>query len=136
MSAKKAQLLLVDDEPGSIEALCRVLEDKFELFIATDGATALQICRDNPIELVLMDVDLPDMSGFMVAKKLKKNRLSEQKSSPVIIFISGYDDLIFEIQAFEAGAVDYLSKPVSPLRVLVRINVHLKLGLALSGSLV
>ncbi|WP_181903117.1 response regulator [Marinomonas pollencensis] len=68
----------------------------------------------------------PDISGFDICKRIKNN--GNTKDIP-IIFISGYKDLIFEMQAYEAGGVDYINKPISVIRLLMRINVNLNIKL-------
>jgi len=123
---KMAKFLIVDDEMTSIEVMRCLLEKNVEIEIAETGRQALEMLKEHQFDLVLLDVDLPDMSGFDVCKKIKGT--PDTQDVPVI-FISGYKDLIFEMQAYEAGAEDYLNKPVSLIRLLMRINVILKIKL-------
>jgi putative two-component system response regulator len=121
--SQTATVLIVDDEPSSVEALGVVLGNQLRVLLACSGGEALRLAADNRIDLVLMDVDLPDMSGFRCCQLL----LAKSKPAPVVLFVSGYSDLVFELQAFEAGGSDYLTKPISPARVMARINRHLGL---------
>ncbi|MEL0613877.1 response regulator [Marinomonas arenicola] len=123
---KMAKFLIVDDEMTSIEVMRCLLEKNVDIEIAETGRQALEMLKEHQFDLVLLDVDLPDMSGFDVCKKIKGT--PDTQDVPVI-FISGYKDLIFEMQAYEAGAEDYLNKPVSLIRLLMRINVILKIKL-------
>lgn len=126
MSNKMASILIVDDEMTSIEVMRCLLETNVDIKTAETGIHALALLKEHTFDLVLLDIDLPDMSGFDVCKKIKSD--DETKKLPVI-FISGYKDLIFEMQAYEAGAADYLNKPVSLIRLLMRINVNLNIKL-------
>lgn len=128
--SKTATVLIVDDEPSSVEALGVMLGNQLRVLLAGSGGEALRLAADNAIALVLMDVDLPDMSGFRCCQQL----LTNSRPAPVVLFISGYNDLVFELQAFEAGGSDYLTKPISPVRVMARINRHLGLQLPLNGG--
>lgn len=126
MSNKMASILIVDDEMTSIEVMRCLLSTNVDIKTAETGTDALALLKEHTFDLVLLDIDLPDMSGFDVCKKIKSD--DETKKLPVI-FISGYKDLIFEMQAYEAGAADYLNKPVSLIRLLMRINVNLNIKL-------
>lgn len=121
-----ANILIVDDEVTSIEVMRCLLETNVNTQVAETGQKALELLEKNNFDLVLLDVDLPDISGFDVCKRLKNNE--NTKDIPVI-FISGYKDLIFEMQAYEAGGVDYINKPISVIRLLMRINVNLNIKL-------
>lgn len=117
---------MVDDELTSIEAVRCLLNANVDIKTAGTGKLALDLLSSEKFDLVLLDVDLPDISGFDICSHIKQNELT--KNIPVI-FISGYKDLIFEMQAYEAGAADYLSKPVNLIRLLMRINVNLNIKL-------
>ncbi|MEX1669871.1 two-component system response regulator [Zhongshania guokunii] len=123
MTKQGAKILVVDDEPASLESLCVILEHGCELFMAETAQAGLDCIAQNDIDLILLDVDLPDQSGFDVCKKIKAG--PETKHIPVI-FLTGFEGLVFEAQAFQAGAVDFITKPASPYRVLMRVNAHIK----------
>ncbi|GAA4093552.1 hypothetical protein GCM10022414_16690 [Zhongshania borealis] len=118
-----ANILIVDDEPASLESLCVILEHGCQLFMAETARAGLDCLAKNNIDLILLDVDLPDQSGFEVCKAIKFRE--ETKHIPVI-FLTGFEGLVFEAQAFQAGAVDFITKPASPYRVLMRVNAHIK----------
>jgi len=126
MAQNFGNVLIVDDEPLSIRSVSETLAKHFTVFVATTGEEALELVTSKPISIVLMDVDLPDLSGFEVCKRIKSR---DESSALPVIFVSGYKDLIFEVQAFDAGGVDYLPKPIAPIRILLRIGVHLGLEL-------
>lgn len=122
METIKANILIVDDEPSSVETLCVILENGANLTIATTAAEAEEHLAKTSFNLILLDVELPDLSGFQLCRKLKSR--NDTKDIPVI-FLTGFDGLVFESQAFSAGAVDYITKPASPYRVIMRVNAHL-----------
>ena len=102
--------LIVDDEPLAREGLRNLLADASEVTVVGecgDGATALEVIRRDRPDLVLLDVQMPELSGFEVLQQLGPDL-------PVIIFVTAHD--AFALQAFEAHAVDYLLKPVAPAR--------------------
>ncbi|MBW2941189.1 response regulator [Zhongshania aquimaris] len=123
MTKQGANVLIVDDEPASLESLCVILEHGCQLFLAETAKAGLDYLAKHKIDLILLDVDLPDQTGFSVCKQIKEH--PDTKHIPVI-FLTGYDGLVFEAQAFQAGAVDFITKPASPYRVLMRVNAHLK----------
>ncbi len=130
MQPKQTHLLIVDDERSSVSVLCSLLENFVNLHFASNAAEAFEIIENQHLDMVLLDVDLPDMSGFDTCRQIKQ---TEGLIDTPVIFLSGYGDLIFEIQAFESGAIDYVTKPVSPVRLMLRINAHLNLKLPIPG---
>ncbi|GGP75722.1 response regulator [Shewanella ulleungensis] len=128
---KLAQVLIIDDESSSIEVMTTMLESTMTVFVAETAEDGYNLLKLHDFDIILLDVDLPDISGFDLCKKIK----SEKKFANIpVIFISGYKDLIFEIQAFEAGGVDYLSKPISPVKMLIRMSVALNIKLPIPSS--
>lgn len=128
---KLAQVLIIDDESSSIEVMTTMLESTMTVFVAETAEDGYNLLKLHDFDIILLDVDLPDISGFDLCKKIK----SEKKFANIpVIFISGYKDLIFEIQAFEAGGVDYLSKPISPVKMLIRMSVALSIKLPIPSS--
>jgi adenylate cyclase len=118
-------LLLVDDTPANITMLVGLLGAEFELKVATNGAKALEICDTNQrIDLVLLDVMMPGIDGFEVCRCLKANSL--RRKVPVI-FLTARTETADIVQGFEAGAVDYVSKPFNAHELRARVNTHLAL---------
>lgn len=121
----KPKILIVDDVPENIYILMGILKDRYTVMAANNGARALKIVEMEPsIDLILLDIMMPDMDGYTVCKKLKT--ASTSKEIPVV-FISAMSDLLDIIKGFELGAVDYITKPFHPQEVLVRVNTHLEL---------
>ncbi|MFT5888568.1 MAG: putative two-component system response regulator [Zhongshania sp.] len=122
MDQQKAKILIIDDEPTSLETLCVILESGAELTVATTAEHAYEKINETSFDLILLDVELPDTSGFQVCRTLKERK---ETSHIPILFLTGFDGMVFESQAFDAGAVDYITKPASPYRVIMRVNAHL-----------
>lgn len=121
----KQRILIVDDVKTNIEILANLLKDKYIIQIATNGKKALDIAfSSNPPDLILLDVIMQGMSGYDVCKKLKES--SKTENIPVI-FITGKVSVEDEIYGFELGAVDYITKPFSPVVVKARVNNHAEL---------
>ena len=121
------KILLVDDRPENLISLESMLENRSRTIIkATSGNEALKLALENEIALILLDVQMPDMDGFEVARLLKEN--SRTKDS--IIFVTALSkDEKFTIQGYEEGAVDYLHKPLDYNIVLAKVNVFERLFL-------
>lgn len=117
-------ILAVDDEASNLQLLRQILQDHYRLLFAKDGARALELARQERPDLVLLDVMMPGMSGYEVCASLKAN--PETASTPVI-FVTALTDTADELEGFEAGAVDYITKPVSPPIVRARVRTHLSL---------
>lgn len=117
-------ILAVDDEASNLQLLRQILQDHYRLLFAKDGARALELARQERPDLVLLDVMMPGMSGYEVCAALKAN--PDTAATPVI-FVTALTDTADELEGFEAGAVDYITKPVSPPIVRARVRTHLSL---------
>ena len=117
-------ILAVDDEASNLQLLRQILQDHYRLLFAKDGARALELAHQERPDLVLLDVMMPGMSGYEVCASLKAN--PETAAIPVI-FVTALTDTADELEGFEAGAVDYITKPVSPPIVRARVRTHLSL---------
>ncbi|MBF0135668.1 MAG: response regulator [Magnetococcus sp. DMHC-1] len=117
-------ILLVDDQPEQIDATKGALANRFALRIATNGETALKIARQGGIDLVLLDVMMPGMSGYETCRRLKAD--SQTRDIPVI-FLTSRDQPDDEAQGLELGAVDYIAKPLHPGLLLSRVRNQLEL---------
>lgn len=124
MSRPKHRILVVDDEPTNLQLLRYILEEKYRLMFATDGAKALQLAREQHPDLILMDIMMPVMNGYDTVRALKADPAT--RHIPVI-FVTAMSEVEDEALGFEIGAVDYLTKPVSPPIVLARVRTHLAL---------
>ncbi len=120
----KQKILLVDDEPMNLHLLKRILSDRYTPIFAKNGPEALDRAVRNAPDLILLDVMMPGMDGYAVCEQLKGDARTAQIP---VIFVSAMNDVADEARGFEAGAVDYISKPVSPPIVFARVKTHLAL---------
>jgi putative two-component system response regulator len=120
----KHTILAVDDEAGNLHLLREILADDYQLLLAKEGQRALELAREKQPSLILLDVMMPGMSGYEVCQRLKADPLT--KAIPVI-FVTTRSDTEDELHGFSCGAVDYLSKPISPPIVKARVRIHLSL---------
>jgi len=123
-SNKAQKLLLVDDEPANLRVLNQTLNKDYELSFAKSGVEALKLVDIVKPDLILLDVMMPEMTGFEVCTTLKSDKLT--KNIPVI-FVTALNDSTDEAKGFEVGAVDFISKPISPAVVKARVATHLSL---------
>ncbi|MBP8237504.1 MAG: response regulator, partial [Pseudomonas sp.] len=117
-------LLLVDDEATNLQVLRHILQDDYRLLFAKDGAKALEMAERERPNLILLDVMMPGMTGYEVCQALKEQ--PELEAIPVI-FVTALADVEDEARGFAVGAVDYITKPVSPPIVRARVRTHLSL---------
>jgi len=117
-------ILIVDDEPANLAILRLILESDYPLVFAGSGREALAMAAKQPLSMILLDIQMPDMDGYLVCAALKANPATE--SIPVI-FVTALADCTNEETGFLAGCVDYLSKPVTPGIVRSRVRTHLSL---------
>ncbi|HWT55394.1 MAG TPA: HD domain-containing phosphohydrolase [Rhodocyclaceae bacterium] len=120
----RPKLLLVDDEPTNLQILRQILQDDYRLLFARDGEKALQLAAAEQPNLVLLDVMMPGLSGYETCRRLKQNVATE--TLPVI-FVTALNESSDEELGFGVGAVDYITKPVSPPIVRARVRTHLSL---------
>jgi len=117
-------VLIVDDQPINIQALYRIFSPDHRVLMATSGAKALTLCKEDPPDLVLLDVVMPEMDGHEVCARLKADEAT--RNIPVI-FITSHTDADEETKGLELGAVDFIAKPVNPAVVRARVKTHLTL---------
>ncbi|MDO6476423.1 response regulator [Alteromonas sp. 1_MG-2023] len=122
--AGKPKLLLVDDEPVNLRVLKQLLGKDYTLYFAKSGDEALKLAEKQRPDLILMDVMMPEMTGFQACTHLKKT--PGLKHIPVI-FVTALNDATDEAEGFAVGGVDYITKPISPPVVLARVKTHLSL---------
>jgi diguanylate cyclase (GGDEF)-like protein len=116
-------ILLVDDDPGSIQLMGRILANVGQLRFATNGMDALRLARDSAPDLILLDAEMPGMSGFELLRQLKaESALAEVP----VIFITSHTEAGFEVSALDMGAADFISKPLKSSRVLARVRTQLR----------
>ena len=118
-------ILLIDDDPAVLEALNECLRPHYQTRIATRGQKGLELARLQPQpDLILLDVELPDMKGYSVCEALKRDSLT----APIpVMFLSSHTDVGDITRGLQLGAVDYVTKPVAPPILLARVQTHLRL---------
>jgi diguanylate cyclase (GGDEF)-like protein len=117
-------LLVVDDQPINIQALYRIFAPDHRVLMATSGTKALALCKEDPPDLVLLDVVMPEMDGHEVCARLKADEAT--RNIPVI-FVTSHTDAEEETRGLELGAIDFIAKPVNPAVVRARVKTHLTL---------
>ncbi|MYN11322.1 HD domain-containing phosphohydrolase [Pseudoduganella aquatica] len=117
-------ILAVDDEASNLQLLRHILQDHYRLLFAKDAARALELARQETPNLILMDVMMPGMTGYEACRILKADPAT---AAIPVIFATALNDPDDEVTGFEAGAVDYITKPLSPPIVRARVRTHLSL---------
>jgi len=123
-SNDKPRILIVDDEPANLKVMREVLGNQYRMSFAKSGAAALALLEKEQPKLILLDIMMPDMNGFEVCEILKN---TPALSHIPIIFVTALGDESDEFKGFELGAVDYITKPISPAIVRARVKTHLSL---------
>ncbi|MEA3314889.1 MAG: response regulator, partial [Campylobacterota bacterium] len=116
-------ILAVDDTSINLDILLEYLKD-YNLIITTSGYQALEILKENRVDLILLDIVMPNIDGFETCIKIKSNPLT--KEIPIIFITAKKDEQSIE-KAYDIGGVDYVTKPFMKKELLSRINTHLKL---------
>jgi len=123
-----ATVLVVDDTPDNLMLMTDLLKDRYRVKAANSGEAALRVLQSNPLpDLILLDIMMPGLSGHEVARQLQQDPRTRQIP---IIFLTALASMENEIQGLELGAVDYITKPISPPLVLARVQTQLKIKAA------
>ncbi|MFM1842671.1 MAG: hypothetical protein RLZZ490_1408, partial [Cyanobacteriota bacterium] len=121
----KPKILIVDDHPENLQILLYILKQDYAVIAATTGEKALELATKSPLpDLIVLDVMMPGLDGYEICRRLKDNGLTQ---GIPIIFVSALEEAEDETKGFELGAVDYITKPLSPPVVKARIKSHLTL---------
>jgi putative two-component system response regulator len=123
--AVKKKVLAVDDNISSLKGISVIMSGIYDYSLATSGAQALDFCAGQAPDLILLDVEMPDMNGFETIAKLKENPLLNHIP---IIFLTGNRDVEAEIRGLVSGAVDFIKKPVGRNILLHRLDLHLNIA--------
>ncbi|MBF0381399.1 MAG: response regulator [Magnetococcales bacterium] len=118
----KQTILIVDDLVSNIKTLAEILKQDHKIIIASSGKQALDIVKDEAIDLILLDIVMPEMDGYEVCSRLKKTEVG--KKIP-IIFVTVLSENLDEVRALNAGAIDFITKPVHAASVRAKIKNHL-----------
>ncbi len=120
-----ATVLMVDDTPANLELLTGMLKGRgYRVRAAVNGKLALQAARNDPPDIILLDITMPGMNGYEVCAELKSDE--KLKDIPVI-FLSALNETVDKVKAFGTGGVDYIAKPFQLEEVEARIETHLEL---------
>jgi len=122
---KEYTILITDDEKMNVDILGSILSPVYNLLISKNGPRALELAREHVPDLILLDVIMPEMSGFEVITKLKE---SDVTSKIPVIFITGLTSFEDEEKGFFLGAVDYITKPFNKAIIKARVNTHIKIA--------
>jgi DNA-binding response OmpR family regulator len=117
-------VLAVDDSESNLDILVAVLSDDYEVTVAMDGRTALEMVRTVQPDLILLDIMMPGIHGYEVCNKLKLDK--DTRDIP-IIFVTSKTSISYEAAGLELGAVDYITKPFNPIIIRARVKTHLAL---------
>ncbi|WP_027186588.1 response regulator [Desulfovibrio inopinatus] len=121
----RPKILIVDDEKTNIDVIVGLLNTQYKTVVALNGEQALKRLERPPLpDLILLDIMMPGMDGYEVCRLIKENPTT--RHIPVI-FITGKSDEQDEAKGFQAGAVDYITKPFSPIIGMARVNTHIEL---------
>ena len=122
MTGNQPRILIVDDEPDSIRLLVAFLRDRYpDVMVARDGFDGLEKAAKGMPDLILLDMSMPGLSGLDVCRRLKV----DPRLAPIpVIFLTALNSIENKLAAFDAGGVDYVTKPFSEREVLARIAVH------------
>ncbi|MCO4093427.1 MAG: diguanylate cyclase [Acidovorax sp.] len=123
MSPMKTNILIVDDNASMIQLVARMLKGVARLRFATGGAEALELMRQERPDLVLLDAEMPGMSGYEVCEAIRADALL---STVPVVFLTGNGDTAAEVRGLEAGAVDFITKPVHEALLLARVRTQLR----------
>ena len=122
----KPRLLIVDDQPINIHVINEIFKQDMDVLMATNGPSAIELCKSQTPDLVLLDVMMPGMTGYDVCRALKAE--ASTQDIPVI-FLTSLAEERDEIFGFQLGAVDFINKPISPIVVKSRVDTQLRLKL-------
>lgn len=121
-SNRKMRIMAIDDSHLILEIVKHALQDEFDVFTYNSSPEAILNIRTIQPDLILLDYEMPDMNGMDVMRWICENKLN---TVIPVIFLTAYQDMQFELEAFQLGAVDYIHKPFTPQLLTKRIQVHI-----------
>lgn len=120
----EALILIVDDTPENLTLMSELLMEHYRVKVASSGAKALRVALQSQPDLILLDIMMPEMDGYEVCRKLKADPAT---ADIPVVFLTAKSEQADEQHGFDLGAVDYITKPISPPLVLARVQAHLQL---------
>ncbi len=124
MRHQKQTILAVDDNPTNLKVLELVFRNIYEVISVDNGFDAIEVCNNDAIDLVLLDIMMPEMDGYEVCERLKRDMAT--KHIPVI-FITAKTATEDIVKGFDVGGVDYLTKPFKKAELMARVRTHIEL---------
>lgn len=121
---QESRIMIVDDDPGTIRVLAEILKEVGKIHFTTRGADALALAQTALPDLILLDVEMPDLDGFAVCEQLKRD--PHFRDVP-IMFVTSHEDMEMESRALTSGAIDFIHKPPHPMVVKARVMNYLAL---------
>ena len=121
MTFIKTTLLIVDDEPLSLDLLANILHEEYEIFVAANGESALKILSKKRPDIIILDINMPDINGFELTKMILSD--AQNKNIP-IIYLSANDSFEYMQRGFDLGGSDYLTKPVNPKFLKLKMKFY------------
>jgi len=124
---ENVHILVVDDHRENLKVVSGYLKDKgYRIALALDGASAFSVLESNKIDLILLDIMMPEMDGFEVCQKLKE---SEKTKDIPVIFLTAKTDTEDIVKGFQIGGVDYIPKPFKKEELIARVQNHIQIKL-------
>ncbi len=123
-AADRPQILIVDDDPALLRVTSRILSENYKTYMAGSGANAISFLSGQTVDLILMDIRMPEMNGFETLKEIRK--IPGREQIPVI-FLTGLNEGNVELQGLQAGAADFITKPFLPEVLRLRVKNYLEL---------
>lgn len=121
---EKANILIVDDQLNNLKIISELLSSEYNIYTSTSGAQTFKILEKILPDLILLDIMMPQMSGFQVCEKIKENPTTREIP---VIFLTAKTSTEDILQGFSKGAADYIGKPVNPKEILARVKNHIQL---------
>ncbi|MCH1929911.1 diguanylate cyclase [Shewanella sp. A25] len=122
----KGKILIVDDQPLNIKMLHQIFRNDYELYMATNGEQAIEVCHKMQPDIVLLDIEMPGISGYEVCQKLKAD---PETAGIGVIFVTSHFNEAEEVKGFQLGAVDFIHKPINPIITSARVKNQYQLKL-------
>jgi diguanylate cyclase (GGDEF)-like protein len=130
IATAESTILIIDDHPDTIRLLSAMVRGQGRVLFATSGAAGLELARAQRPQLILLDVEMQGMDGFAVNEQIRRD---PDLRSSAVIFVTAQTDAGSEIAGLDAGAVDFIPKPLNAAVVQARVRTHLRLQAALAA---
>lgn len=122
--SEKGKILIVDDQPLNIKILHQLFHEECDVYMATSGERAIEVCQKIKPDVILLDIEMPGMTGLQVCEAIKNNPIT---ANTAVIFVTAHFDEEQEAQGFQLGAVDYIHKPINSIITTARVKNQLLL---------